>query len=744
MASKKRNPRVSSTYNPFAELNGLEEESSNSPTYNEKMYFKVLNDLECTNLATLMNEHIETRNTIKTDKKKAEFWSYKYNIPDPFMSINEPSKGSFNLLNIEDWYAKLNPNYLSLGKFKETLVVDELITLFKSTVKDLLIVLCGSLDESEQTYLFPHNDDEPTFIYNNIITIDNDYLSYELQTLKRKLFIDVVKGQTKPITNFINILKLKKNAESLLQRANKILKGVFKYFEVMEYLMDYLNFFTTGSFTEKYYCTTIKKYILELIATTPYIIYPTTVMPIYYKWLYITKVPVLNMLFTNGRHLSHNAFMPACYQIDHDIRYHGVYTHKLNSLIWFNVAAAELQPKYNRETKETTNTEYEEMKEKITEHIKKNLKIKILEKTTEKKLADISTKLLKQRYHNNLINEACYKQYFFNSTNVMKALLPSMTPHINSSEISKEFKSSHDKYKESPKSSSSSYYSFLKEDDPIKKFIRSLYVFLFLHESNIQYLTLDRLINENTFYDNYIKKIKETEPNKDPVEFSKYSKYLENSLRIVHNYYPPLMIEQFRILFLLSHPFYEIDSPELNNVFNEVFSEAYCLLHNITHDPKQPNPESGKYPKLLLELAPLDDVVNDVMEIFKNTILKDYNSNVEDPKYKYEIPKVDFKKHTVTGSVIPIIIDETPALSTSVNNAGVSSAYKLTTYKPIKTLYENTKRRETLLSLRKKLSRSTARSARSARSERSDYASKAGGKRTIKKTKKLTKLHKNN
>jgi hypothetical protein len=739
MAFKKRNPRVSSTYNPFAELNGLEE-SSNSPTYNEEMYFYVLNNLGCQNLIKLMKDHIKT---IKTDKKRAAFWSYKYNIPDPFMSINDPSLGSFNLLNIEDWYAKLNQNYLSLGKFKETLVVPELITLFKSTVKDLLIVLCGSLDESEQTYLFPHNDAEHTFIYNNIITIDNDYLSYELQTLTRKLFIDVVKGQTQPIKIFINILKLKENAESLLQKANKILKGGFKYFEVMEYLMDYLNFFTTGSFTEKYYCTTIKKYILELIATTPYIIYPTTVMPIYYKWLYITKVPVLNMLFTNGRHLSHNAFMPACYQIDHDIRYHGVYTHKLNSLIWFNVAAAELQPKYNRETVETTNTEYEKMKEKITKHISTHLEIKIPKKTTEKKLADTENKSLKQRYYNNLINEACYKQYFFNSTNVMKALLPSMTPHINSSKISEEFELSHKTYLELPKSSSppSSYYAYLKEDDPIKKFIRSLYLFLFLHESNIQYLTLDRFIDENTFYYNYIKKIKKTEPHKD---HSEYSKYLKNSLRIVHNYYPPLMIEQFRILFLLSHPFYEIDSPELNNVFNEVFSEAYCLLHNITHDPKQPKPKSGEYAKLLLELAPLDDVVNDVIKIFEDTVLKDYNSKLEEEgkyEYKYEIPKVDFKEHTVTSPVIPIIIYETPALFTEVDNAGVSSAYKPTTYKPIKTLYENTKRYEQLRSQHARLSRSKERSARPVLSVN---ASKAGGKRTIKKTKKLTKLNKSN
>ena len=361
-------------------LNNNDNDNDNDNKYNEFLDEKQLQPLKI---------HINT--FIKKIKvNNSTFWSYTYNIPDSFMNITPPKDDEFRLYNIEEWYMRYNPTFKPLGVQKDTLIIPEMNIVFMSTVKDLLVFLCGITKLAFPQY----GEKVEIYTKNPFIDITNDYPSFELLKIKRS---DITPA-------------MKDTALQLLIRANVLCQNLL-YFKLMDYLMDYLNFFTTGQFGKlKVYCDASKSYIIKIITNTPYLIYPTTTMPIYNKWLFFTKVPVINMLFSNGRKLSHNAYMPACYQINHDIKYHALYSHKLSDRLWHDTA-----------TNIFTNPEFKKSTHMYHSKSLTRLPKKIPLKT---RIANLKRIIIKKGYYNELKNTAAYKQFFYNSSHIMNELLP--------------------------------------------------------------------------------------------------------------------------------------------------------------------------------------------------------------------------------------------------------------------------------------------------------------------------------
>lgn len=557
---------------------------------------------------------------IKSSKvKDSKLWSYEYNIPDPFMDITPIKESSkFKLYNIEEWYSTYNPTFKPLGEQKDTLIISEMNIVFMSTVKDLLVFLFGKSELAFPQY----GENIDKYTKNPFIDITNDYPSFELLKIERSAITTA----------------MQKTALTLLKRANELCDNLL-YFKLMDYLMDYLNFFTTGQFGElKVYCDASKSYIMKIITDTPYLIYPTTTMPIYNKWLFFTKVPVINMLFTNGRKLSHNAYMPACYQINHDIKYHALYSHKLSDKLWHGIATNTFT---NPEFKKSTRMYHSES---LTRQSKKI--------SLEDRIADLRRLIIKKGYYNELKNTAAYKQFFYNSSHIMNELLP----HL--------FMKKQDlKTAITPENKVLFNFKDLADDNIIKRFIRSVYLFIFLHESMSEFIIIGRLIMDNTFFAQYKIDLK--------INDTAYIKYIESILSIHHAYYPPLMLEQFRFLFLEVYPYYNTINEKLNYTINDIFSEAYNILSGGSDN-------SSNLHLKLLECAPIKDVVADIVELFKKT--KALQS--------YESPEVDFDTHTLKT---PYNIPDPSylELAESIEKIPDTSEYTPTSYAPVQTIYPN-------------------------------------------------------
>jgi hypothetical protein len=493
-----------------------------------------------------------------------------------------------------------------------------------STVKDLLVFLCGNSELAFPQY----GEKVDKYTKNPFIDITNDYPSFELLKIKRSAITPA----------------MKETALKLLIRANELCQNLL-YFTLMDYLMDYLNFFTTGQFGElKVYCDASKSYIMKIITDTPYLIYPTTTMPIYNKWLFFTKVPVINMLFTNGRKLSHNAYMPACYQINHDIKYHALYSHKLSDKLWHGIA-----------TNTFTSPEFKQSARKYhTESLTRQSK-KI---SLEDRIADLRRIIIKKGYYNELKNTAAYKQFFYNSSHIMNELLPHLFMKKKDLETAIYSES---KTPENIEHKRLFNFNTLADDNIIKRFIRSVYLFIFLHESMSEFIIIGRLIMDNTFFAQYKIDLKITDP--------AYIKYIESILSIHHAYYPPLMLEQFRFLFLEVYPYYNTINQKLNYAINDIFSEAYNILSGGSDN-------SSNLHLKLLECAPIKDVVADIVSLFTNAlesyILPEINFDTHTLKTPYNIPNPSYLE-------IAKIIEKIPD----------TSEYTPTSYVPVQTIYPN-------------------------------------------------------
>jgi hypothetical protein len=141
-----------------------------------------------------------------------------------------------------------------------------------------------------------------------------------------------------------------------------------------------------------------------------------------------------------------------------------------------------------------------------------------------------------------------------------------------------------------------------------------------------------------TFYDDY-KKLFNLNDKKNPKQ-KKYLEYVESILSIHHGYYPPLIIEQLRFVFLENFRYNKVRNAEsFNDPFREVFNETYNLL--TVRDISSPAEKGDKNANALLECAPINDVVASIVELFK-VIFKTI------PQFsEYKICEVDFQNHEI-------------------------------------------------------------------------------------------------
>ena len=242
-------------------------------------------------------------NDVYTKKEEIE---YKTVVLDPFLNINKPKDGQYNLDNLYDWYLTKNTNFQAEGRTMRDVnpSIPEFKTVLGNMLKDLLI-LCITGYFPDKNNLEPV---EPTQMFDNCNDITQLY-GTKIENLN--------------------------DVDILLQELDTIIKNNYKYVSIIGFIKKYLQLFNFGNIADDGIpagdCKISLDRMDELLDTF-YLVYPCFSFVSYTKILYFLQAPVLLLKMGNIRELTDKVWMSPITQIAHDIgdQGHTDYTHCVN------------------------------------------------------------------------------------------------------------------------------------------------------------------------------------------------------------------------------------------------------------------------------------------------------------------------------------------------------------------------------------------------------------------------------
>ena len=116
---------------------------------------------------------------------------------------------------------------------------------------------------------------------------------------------------------------------TVLTLINDFINTGYLYLKFLVILRHYITLFTSGELNTSLECKYIS--IINQLEYTPYIIFPTTLQLSYAKVIYTAQAPVINFRLSNNRKQIHKKFQSPMTELDHDVTFHGVKTHKWTS-----------------------------------------------------------------------------------------------------------------------------------------------------------------------------------------------------------------------------------------------------------------------------------------------------------------------------------------------------------------------------------------------------------------------------
>ena len=256
-------------------------------------------------------------------KNKNPFFSYEYNIPDPFHNIDNPDSPLNNLLA---WYQRYNPNFVPINQCESAKNMIEYEPLLVNMGKHLIVLL--------YTNAFPNRTN------NNLKNEISKKNNTERQILNRfnndKQYLNNNKSRSLTFIKYnsknINTLKQKYKQKSInlvlitgiLSIINECLQN-FEYLQIVDACDAFLNLFSTGDCSDS--SCIRSKFLLKQTLNTPFFVYPTFMYPSYTKVLYFMSAPVINFNISIRRKNIHDVFSHPYLEIQHDIEAHASHTH---------------------------------------------------------------------------------------------------------------------------------------------------------------------------------------------------------------------------------------------------------------------------------------------------------------------------------------------------------------------------------------------------------------------------------
>ena len=73
-----------------------------------------------------------------------KFYTYKYAVPDPLLTTDDPAPGRYNLINLKELYETINPEYLTIQELCYRQADKKIrLPLFKSIIQTICKNSCG-------------------------------------------------------------------------------------------------------------------------------------------------------------------------------------------------------------------------------------------------------------------------------------------------------------------------------------------------------------------------------------------------------------------------------------------------------------------------------------------------------------------------------------------------------------------------------------------------------------------------
>jgi len=276
-------------------------------------------------LLAALSAYADIKTLISNTFTVADTFTYKststeLKTSDPFLTTVKPEDGEYNLDNLHEWYLTKNPGFLPISEVKN-LYIPEFAFITAVIVKDLVILL--------QTCKFPqkHKNNTNAQTNININKVGKSYGVYARNTIKlnqKKL------NSKNKRNNFTH--KLITNIASLLRFIDKFIKEGYIYLEFLEILKSYILIFSLGKNVKHdndnpEYDQVLKH--IDYLKNQPYILYPSTEQLDYNKVIYTMQAPFINFRLPNVRPKIHGVYFNILFELEHDIFFHGKYTHKL-------------------------------------------------------------------------------------------------------------------------------------------------------------------------------------------------------------------------------------------------------------------------------------------------------------------------------------------------------------------------------------------------------------------------------
>jgi hypothetical protein len=296
--------------------------------------------------------------------KKETFFTYAAKIPDVDFLDNLNDNPAAKVYNPLEWYKSFNPEFKPLALVNPELEVYK--PLLQQFIKDLYILMTTKqfplLTKKDKDYIQEcrvreyqsamEYKDKPEMFYAYFRAHDYRKLFqpgrttfYNTPPNDNKNTIPFMYNPKIGVRDFSNKEKYRKidftfnektkeNCEFLLDKINKTIVRNYLYLDVIECFKIYLEFMSFADILNKdkktktkHFCTPELDLINEL-EQTPFLIYPSSMQPNYYKTLLLMGAPIINVLSMNKISVVHYEFQRPCIQVYHDILVHGEITHQ--------------------------------------------------------------------------------------------------------------------------------------------------------------------------------------------------------------------------------------------------------------------------------------------------------------------------------------------------------------------------------------------------------------------------------
>jgi len=277
---------------------------------------------------------------------KPNFLTYSHNIPDIEFLDNNNNNPNASVYKPLEWYNKINPKFENLNYVNPNL--PEFKPLIQQFIKDLIVLFTTEefpkIKKADMKIITNRNIEKINFYKTNSGKIMHKILgepdlNYEHANYKLPIadyfFVPREYGGKHSKYKTIDLkftYKTSKSIMFILDLINKTIQKNYEYVDIMQCFKSFIVLFSFNINLDKLdeiMCLDQIKLIDDLM-NTPFLIYPSFIVPNHYKTLLLLGAPIINVWCMNRIGVIHNMLFKPCLQIFHDLNVHGRLTHQYN------------------------------------------------------------------------------------------------------------------------------------------------------------------------------------------------------------------------------------------------------------------------------------------------------------------------------------------------------------------------------------------------------------------------------